>query len=57
MRGYYRQTKIVATVGPATESSERLRQIIMGGVDVIWLNMAHGSGECPSSRTLSPIEQ
>lgn len=45
MRGYYRQTKIVATVGPATESSERLRQLIASGVDVIRLNMAHGSGE------------
>jgi pyruvate kinase len=45
MRGYYRQTKIVATVGPATESAERLRQLIVSGVDVIRLNMAHGSGE------------
>ena len=45
MRGYYRQTKIVATVDPATESSERLRQLIVSGVDVIRLNMAHGTGE------------
>ena len=45
MRGYYRQTKIVATVGPATESRERLGQLIASGVDVIRLNMAHGSGE------------
>lgn len=45
MRGYYRQTKIIATVGPATESSERLRELIVSGVDVIRLNMAHGTGE------------
>jgi len=45
MRGYYRHTKIIATVGPATESLERLTQLISGGVDVIRLNMAHGSGE------------
>ncbi|HWE92777.1 MAG TPA: pyruvate kinase [Tepidisphaeraceae bacterium] len=45
MRGYYRHTKIVATVGPATESRERLGQLILGGVDVIRLNMAHGTGE------------
>ena len=45
MRGYYRQTKIIATVGPATESSERLGQLIVNGVDVIRLNMAHGTGE------------
>jgi pyruvate kinase len=45
MRGYYRHTKIIATVGPSTESAERLGQLIKSGVDVIRLNMAHGSGE------------
>ena len=45
MRGHYRHTKIIATIGPATESKERLAQLITGGVDVIRLNMAHGSGE------------
>jgi pyruvate kinase len=45
MRGPYRQTKIIATIGPATESRERLEQLIISGVDVIRLNMAHGSGE------------
>jgi pyruvate kinase len=45
MRGYYRHTKIIATIGPATESDERLGQLITAGVDVIRLNMAHGSGE------------
>jgi len=45
MRGYYRQTKIIATLGPATESAEKLEQLILAGVDVIRLNMAHGTGE------------
>ena len=45
MRGYYRHTKIIATIGPATESAERLAQLINAGVDVIRLNMAHGTGE------------
>jgi pyruvate kinase len=45
MRGHYRHTKIVATVGPATESPEKLGELITAGVDVIRLNMAHGSGE------------
>jgi pyruvate kinase len=45
MRGYYKHTKIIATVGPSTETHERLTQIIANGVDVIRLNMAHGSGE------------
>jgi pyruvate kinase len=49
MRGYYRHTKIVATVGPATESRERLGQLILGGVDVIRLNMADGTGEWVAS--------
>src|ERR1700722_772682 len=45
MRGHYRHTKIIATVGPATESPEKLGQLITSGVDVIRLNMAHGSGD------------
>ncbi|HVT89458.1 MAG TPA: pyruvate kinase [Tepidisphaeraceae bacterium] len=49
MPGYYRHTKIVATVGPATESREKLGQLILAGLDVMRLNMAHGSGEWVSS--------
>jgi pyruvate kinase len=45
MRGHYRHTKIIATVGPSTESRERLAQLITAGVDVIRLNMAHGTGD------------
>src|SRR5271170_902285 len=45
MRGHYRHTKIVATVGPSTETREKLAQLISSGVDVIRLNMAHGTGE------------
>jgi len=40
-----RQTKIIATIGPATESEEMLRSLIMEGVDVMRLNMAHASHE------------
>jgi pyruvate kinase len=45
VRGHYRHTKIIATLGPATESAERLGQLISGGVDVLRLNMAHGTGD------------
>jgi pyruvate kinase len=45
MRGHYRHTKIIATLGPATETAERIGQLITAGVDVIRLNMAHGTGE------------
>jgi pyruvate kinase len=49
MRGHYRHTKIIATLGPATESVEQLGRIITAGVDVIRLNMAHGSGPWAAS--------
>ncbi len=42
---YYRQTKIVITLGPATESPETISKLINAGVDIIRLNMAHGSRE------------
>jgi pyruvate kinase len=44
-RGNYRHTKIVATLGPATESPEQLEKLILAGVDVIRLNMAHATDE------------
>ena len=37
----YRRTKIIATLGPATESEPALTRLIEAGVDVIRLNMAH----------------
>src|SRR5262245_24270771 len=36
-----RRTKIIATLGPATESEEMLVKLIKAGVDVVRLNMAH----------------
>ena len=43
--GISRRTKIIFTLGPATESEEMLEKIIRGGADVARLNMAHGSHE------------
>lgn len=37
-----RRTKIVATIGPASDSPERLRALIGAGVDVVRLNLSHG---------------
>lgn len=38
-----RRTKIVATVGPASSSFDRLVELIEAGVDVFRLNFSHGS--------------
>src|SRR5690554_7019660 len=40
-----RRTKIVATLGPATDSPESLASIIKAGVDVTRLNFSHGSAD------------
>lgn len=39
------KTKIVATVGPACQDREQLRQMILSGVDVFRLNFAHARYE------------
>ncbi|MDO9541191.1 MAG: pyruvate kinase [Kiritimatiellia bacterium] len=40
-----RKTKIVATIGPSSNSPERLRELIKAGADVFRLNMSHGTLE------------
>ena len=40
-----RATKIVATLGPASNSPEVLARLIRAGVDVVRLNFSHGSGQ------------
>ncbi|GHF91294.1 pyruvate kinase [Thalassotalea marina] len=40
-----RRTKIVATLGPATEDREMLKKVLAAGVNVVRLNFSHGSAE------------
>lgn len=40
-----RRTKIVATLGPATDSSDHLEAVLRAGVDVARINFSHGSAE------------
>ena len=42
------RTKIVATIGPASNSKEKLRQLVEAGVSVFRLNFSHGSGKIKS---------
>jgi pyruvate kinase len=43
-------TKIVATVGPASDPEEVLTELIKSGVDVFRLNMAHGATDQAQGR-------
>lgn len=38
---YQRRTKIIATLGPATESPEMIRAMIRAGVNIFRINMSH----------------
>ncbi len=38
-------TKIIATLGPATSSPEKIEELILAGVDVFRLNASHGTPE------------
>lgn len=40
-----RKAKIVATIGPASRSPEQLYSLLMAGMDVMRVNMSHGSHE------------
>ena len=42
-RGILRRTKIVSTLGPATDSAEMIGQLIESGVNIFRLNMSHAS--------------
>lgn len=37
-----KKTKIVATIGPATESEEKLTQLLKSGMNIMRLNFSHG---------------
>ncbi|MCY0966349.1 pyruvate kinase [Parathalassolituus penaei] len=38
----FRRTKIVATLGPATNTDDKIEQLILAGADVFRLNFSHG---------------
>ncbi len=46
----FRRTKIVATLGPATDDPKVLDEVIAAGVDVVRLNLSHGTHEEQAKR-------
>ncbi len=45
-----KKTKIIATVGPASESSEKIKKLILSGVDVFRFNTKHSTVEWHNQR-------
>ncbi len=52
----FRRTKIIATLGPATDDEAVLRQIIEAGVDVVRLNFSHDD-EDAHARRIAAVRQ
>lgn len=45
MSKFFKRTKILATIGPATNSAEKVEEVIMAGANGCRLNCSHGSNE------------
>ncbi|MBR2997440.1 pyruvate kinase, partial [Candidatus Saccharibacteria bacterium] len=43
MSKLFKRTKILATIGPATFSEEKIEELIMAGVNGCRLNFSHGN--------------
>ncbi len=53
----FRRTKIVATLGPATDDPKVLDKLIEAGVDVVRLNFSHGNAEVQMRRAEAARER
>jgi pyruvate kinase len=51
-----RHTKIVATLGPASSSTEVLERLVLAGIDVVRLNFSHGTAADHLERATSVRE-
>src|SRR6266550_58233 len=45
-----RRTKIVATIGPACSTPEKVRELVEAGMDAARLNLSHGTHEDHAAR-------
>ena len=51
-----RRTKIVATLGPASDSPDMIRQLVQAGMDVARLNFSHGNYD-DHARTIAALRR
>lgn len=51
-----RRTKIIATLGPATDSNEALRALLNAGADILRINLSHGTHEDQAARAVQVRE-
>ena len=49
----FRKTKIVITLGPATDHEETLRRLLEAGADVVRLNFSHDDRDSHAARIAS----
>ena len=56
MRTVLRRTKIVATLGPATDTEEAIDGLMKAGIDVVRLNFSHGTAEDHKARYQRVLE-
>ena len=52
-----RKTKIIATLGPATNSREKIDQLIHAGMDVARINLSHHSSPAQLRNTVQLIRE
>jgi pyruvate kinase len=53
MSSFQKRTKIVATVGPASQTKEMLLKLAQAGVNVFRLNFSHGTHDDHLARIIS----
>ena len=51
-----RRTKIIATLGPATDSPEMLGAVIEAGADILRINLSHGTHKDQAARAVQVRE-
>ncbi len=51
-----RKTKIICTIGPATDNEEMIRELMLNGMDVARINFSHGTHEA-AAQTVARIKK